>query len=177
MKQFILFMCAAILLLSCSKKKDTPTVTNPTTNDTTTQADASKLSAGDWHGVSAYNLYYDASGNLTSADGGSKYYSHNGMYWADSMEEKFTFHADGTYDHVRVDGQTGWDFFSIFIPVHGTWQLKNDSHTFAITYSGGVSGNGQQDFKVEAFTDHYLHVTYTDSLHPQKDVYHMEFTK
>lgn len=178
MKQFILYMCAATLLVACSKKKDANDPTpNPPTNDSATQVDAAKLTAGDWHGVSAYNLYYDANNNITSGDGASKYYHDHGVYWVDSFEEKFTFHADGSYDHVRADGGTGWDYFSIFMPAHGQWQLKNDGHTFSVSFDNGPSGNGMEDFQVEAFTDHYLHVTYYDSLRPQKQVFHMEFTK
>jgi len=169
---------ATCAVMSCSKKKEPAPSNNNTNPPAAAQVDTSKLESGDWHGVSAYTLYYDGSGNITSADGASKTYHEHGVAWVDSFEEKFTFHADNTYDHVRLDGVTGgFDLFSIFMPVHGTWQLRDDNKTLRLSFIGGPLGDSLSDFKVEAFNDNYMHLTFYDSLRPTKQIFHLEFTK
>lgn len=172
-----IFATAALTLLSCSKKKDTTPTNNTPVNDTSTQVDQTKLTSSDWQAVGMYNLYYAAhDNNITSADGISKYYHGQGVAWADSFTEKFTFHADMTYDHIRVDGVTNWNIYNSFMPPHGQWELADNNHTLRMTTVGG-SSNHLVDYEVKAFTDHYLHITYYDSLRPSKEIFHMEFIR
>ncbi len=172
-----LLLGVLLLMVACSKKDDTNTPTNPTPTTDTTRADANKLTASPWQGVGMYNLYYNLGTNaLTGGDGANIHMpGQYAMFWIDSFKAKFTFAANNTFNHVRWDGRGDTDCYTVFIPTNGSWQLTDDNKTVKMSFPSAPGG--MISYHVVSFKDNYMHLTYTDTVGAQKDVFNLEFQR
>jgi len=177
MKYLSMLAICLLCFASCTKNDDpAPDNNNGNNNQTANKTiDAGKLLAK-WEVVSNYQLGYDASGNVISADGASQTFHEYGITSLPpgTPATYITFNSGNTFDLTDGNGNAGGVLLDYLLPHHGQWLLKNSNGTLNFETT---TPNETIDYECEEFKDDYIHLTYTSASSNAKIVFHLEFKK